>query len=59
MAQKFRPTMQELNSCAQKLGIKQVAGHDGTGVQSEGNATRINGVNTDYYTVPIAAITGM
>ena len=55
----FRPTMQELNSCAQKLGIKQVAGHDGTGVQSEGNATRINGVNTDCYTVPIAAITGM
>lgn len=59
----FRPTMQELNSCAQKLGIKQVAGHEGIGVQSGDNAIRINGFerinDINYYMVPIAAITGM
>ena len=59
---KFRPEMAELDSCAQRLGIKQVAGHDGYGVQSEDDATRINGVKmieNKEYTVPIAAITGM
>lgn len=58
----FRPEMTELDSCAQRLGIKQVAGHDGFGVQIKGNATRINGaqlINNVEYTVPIAAITGM
>ena len=59
---KFRPEMTELESCAQRLGIKQVAGHNGYGVQTKGNATRINGVKmieNKEYTVPIAAITGM
>lgn len=59
---RFRPEMDELASCARRLGIKQVAGHHGHGVQSEDNATRINGVQLIKdieYMVPIAAITGM
>ncbi|HHN6585607.1 TPA: metallophosphoesterase [Escherichia coli] len=59
---KFRPEMTELDSCAQRLGIKQVAGHHGYGVQTKGNATRINGaqlINKGEYMVPIAAITGV
>ena len=57
----FRPKMDELDLCAKKLNIKQVAGHTDDGLQSEGDAIRINGVNFingKKYMVPVAAITG-
>ncbi|KAB3084686.1 hypothetical protein F9222_25045 [Escherichia coli] len=57
----FRPFTYELNLCAKKLNIKQVAGHVGVGLQSEGDAIRINGfkrIDGKLCMVPIAAITG-
>ncbi|WP_162827846.1 hypothetical protein [Escherichia coli] len=53
--------MEELNSCAKRLNIKQVAGHHGEGLQPEDSAIRINGIKTidgRKYMVPIATITG-